>query len=70
MSVKIEISERLGDWWIDKDGEERPKLHAQIEGEPGVWSCGRTTDEAIGDLVRSHPERFNVKIDYLGRQPR
>ena len=68
--IEIEISERLGDWWIDADGIERPKLHAQIKGQPGIWACGRTSDEAIGDLVRSHPKQFNVSIDYLGKQPR
>jgi hypothetical protein len=66
----IEISERMMDYWIDASGVHRPKFHAQIKGEPGLWACGRTPDHAIGDLVRSHPEHFGIKIKNIGKQAR
>ena len=43
---------------------ERPDdYHACLDGSPRVWGCGETPSAAIGDLVRSHPERFGVEID-------
>ncbi len=33
---------------------------ASIEDEPGSWESGRNEDEAIGELVLSHPELFNA----------
>lgn len=36
--------------------------HAQLEGERGCWGRGSTVDEAIGDLVRSWPELFDITI--------
>lgn len=70
MNVEIEISERLNDWWIDADGKEQPKYHAQIKGEPGMWACGRSPTAAIGDLVNSHPKIFGINVTYLGKQAR
>jgi hypothetical protein len=63
--MTIEVGERLMDHWRDCNGQERPKYHAQIQGEPGFWAAGRTANEAIGDLIRCHPERFGVTIDHL-----
>ncbi|MCK4665543.1 hypothetical protein KAU33_02265 [Candidatus Dependentiae bacterium] len=41
--------------------EERTYDHiASIEEEPGKWESGRNEEEAIGELVLSHPELFNV----------
>jgi hypothetical protein len=40
-------------------------FHASLEGQRGVWGCGPGSDAAIGDLVRSHPEMFGIKIDDL-----
>jgi hypothetical protein len=71
MPLSIETCERFADSWIDHEGKRRPKYHAQIKGKPGCWGCGKTTDEAIGSLVRSHPEYFGLsEISDLGAQPR
>lgn len=35
--------------------------HAQLDGTK-AWGCGDSVSEAIGDLVRSHPERFGIAI--------
>ncbi len=37
--------------------------HASIADRPGLWDCGRSRAEALGNLVRSHPEEFGVVID-------
>lgn len=37
--------------------------HAGIQDETGYWGRGLTSSEAIGDLIRSHPEKFGIKID-------
>lgn len=37
-------------------------FHAGIEGKPEIWGCGANPLEAIGDLVRAHPEVFNASI--------
>lgn len=50
LPVKIVITKRYSDY------------HACPEGEPGCWAAGKTIDDAIGNLVRCHPERFNVQI--------
>jgi hypothetical protein len=60
-SLVIETSERLF-----SPGH----CHAQIAGRPDIWADGKSQDEAIGNLVRFHPEIFHVKIDYLGTQGR
>ena len=45
--------------------------HASIAGAPGYWARGRTRAEAIGELVRTHPGRFGVRVEELeGRLPR
>ena len=67
MNTEIEVCERLADYWIDESGEKMPKFHAQIKGEAGVWACGRSIDDAIGNLVRYAPERFSVDLSYLGK---
>lgn len=77
--VEIEVCERLMDYrqvpvWNESIKqyvlERRPKYHAQIKDEPGYWGCGDSRDDAIGSLVRSHPERFGIKITHLGKLPR
>lgn len=37
---------------------------AYIEGDERYWGVGRTPDEAIGSAIRSHAERFSLKIVY------
>lgn len=46
----IIITKRTSDW------------HAQIDGEPGKWGCGKTAHEAVGDLIMSHPGDFKVAL--------
>ncbi|MCV0439870.1 MAG: hypothetical protein K5880_14820 [Hydrogenophaga sp.] len=33
-----------------------------MDGIPGVWDCGKTKDAAIGALLRTHPEYFDIEI--------
>ena len=71
--VEIEVCERLMDYWIDyTNGRRMPKYHAQIKGEPGVWACGRTRAEAVGDLIVHHLERFGITsiTELAGQLPR
>ncbi len=35
---------------------------AHIEGEPSYWDCGKTPNEAIGGLIRTWREKFNIHI--------
>lgn len=49
-TIKIVVTKRYSDY------------HACPEGEPTCWAAGKTPDDAIGNLVRCHPERFNVQI--------
>jgi hypothetical protein len=49
--------------------ERRPKYHAQVKGKT-FWGAGTTRDEAIGSLVRNHPEVFGVAVEYLGKLDR
>jgi predicted RNase H-like HicB family nuclease len=49
--MKIVVTKRTSDY------------HACVDGLPGVWDCGRTQDEAIGALLRTHPEYFDVEIN-------
>ena len=70
MPITVEISERLLDYWVDDEGQRRPKYHAQIKNESGYWACGCSPQEAIGDLIMSHPERFDVTIANIGEAAR
>jgi hypothetical protein len=36
--------------------------HAHLAPDKRIWGCGRTIDEAIGDLIRAHREAFGIKI--------
>lgn len=76
--MTIEVCERLMDAChvviALPDGraatERRPKYHAQIAGQPGYWGCGESRDEAIGRLIRAHPQLFGLAIEHLGREAR
>ena len=58
------------DYWLDDKGQQRPKYHAQIAGVPGLWSCGRSPDEAIGGLINRHTGLFNLEVERLGKLAR
>ena len=75
----IEVCERLMDYCMvplvnpmkgTYQMVREPKYHAKVKGGPGPWGAGRNRDEAIGSLVRSHPELFGATVDYLGKLPR
>lgn len=36
--------------------------HAHLEGYPGIWDCGKTSNEAIGNLIRTHASAFNIEV--------
>ena len=66
--VEIEVCQRLGDWGFDYTTQRQtPKYHAQIKGVSGYWASGDTIDEAVGNLIRTHPEKFGVKLAFLGK---
>lgn len=44
---------------VTKRGDD---VHVCLKGEAGVWASGKTADEAIGSLIRSYPERFDIEI--------
>ena len=71
--IEIEVNTRMNDWWMDYTGGkgvEYPKYYARVKGKPGVWAAGKSQDEAIGDLIRCHPEHFGVNVKYLGKLAR
>ena len=49
--LKIKVIRRTNDF------------HASVEGRPGLWDCGNTASEAIGELLLSHPREFGVDIE-------
>ncbi len=50
--AKIVVTQRFSDY------------HAAIDGTAGrKWGCGKTIDEAVGALVRNHPEAFGTSVD-------
>ena len=78
-SVVIEVCERAGDFytrveWVDEATGyreiQRPRFRALIRGTTGQWSAGDNRDEAVGNLVRCHPELFGVEIEQLGKLER
>ena len=56
--VEIEV---FNDYWVDR-GLSRPVFRAQIKNQPECQASCRSIDSAVGHLVRSHPERFGIKI--------
>ena len=65
--VQIEVCERL----MDHQPDGSPKFHACVKGNLSIWDCGNTRSEAIGNLVKSHPEYFQINsIEDLGKQTR
>lgn len=44
--------------------------HACLKGDEGIWGCGKSIPEAIGDCVQAHPERFNLKFKIDVQQPK
>jgi hypothetical protein len=45
---------------------------AQVEGHRGIWACGTSVANAVGDLALTHKERFNIELDFakeISHQP-
>lgn len=55
MAIEIEITDQLS------------RTRAHIRGQPTIWGDGRNKDEAVGDLIRSHPEKFGVTLIYTSK---
>lgn len=36
-----------------------------ISGSTEFWDCGPTREAAIGNLLITHIEKFNLKIEYI-----
>ena len=74
----IEVSERTMDYWFDIEQAsnntykqvKRPKYHAQVKDRPGIWSAGNSMDDAVGNLIRTHPHIFGIEIAFMGKQHR
>jgi hypothetical protein len=49
--MKIVVTQRLSDY------------HACLADNTAIWGCGKSPSEAIGDLIRSHRERFQITIE-------
>ena len=45
---------------VTKRGDD---YHASLAGRPEIWGCGKTINAAIGNLVQSHTEALNVKVE-------
>lgn len=58
----IEVTNRPADYWIDEKGNQRPKFHACIAGDPARWETGKSVEEAVGRLIRTHANHFEIKI--------
>lgn len=53
----VEVCERMHDFHI-VDGKTVFTFHAQIQGESAYWGCGRSPDDAVLQLTRTHPDKF------------
>lgn len=38
--------------------------HASIDGHQELWDCGKSEQSAIGNLVWTHKEKFNLEIEF------
>lgn len=55
--MKIVITKRASDY------------HACLGGDPEIWGCGKTPNEAIGDMFMSHTDldvtkTFKIELEY------
>lgn len=42
--------------------DERRPVKATLASNKGVWGCGKTAEEALGDMVWAHAETFGVQL--------
>jgi hypothetical protein len=38
--------------------------HAKLEGHPEIWATGRTSAEAVGNLITRHGKRLEIEISH------
>ena len=43
--------------------------HAAFAQDRGQWADGKTEDEAVGKLVRTHGERLGIRVEVVGDPP-
>lgn len=48
--IQIRVKRRHSDWY------------ACLAGNGRVWGAGDKPDDAIGNLIRCHPEHFQIEI--------
>lgn len=56
--------------WTGQDGREHPSFGAQLKDHPEIWGHGKNPDEAVGSVIRSHPELFGLEVVFLDSKPR
>ena len=37
-------------------------FHAQLDGHPEIWGCGKTAGAAVYSVMTTHPDKFGVEI--------
>lgn len=37
---------------------------AYLKGNREIWGCGKTYDEAIGNMIKTRKEKFDIEITY------
>lgn len=47
----------------------RDDIHAALNGDNGYWSCGSNSNEAIGDLIKTHGKRIGVSVKWNENDP-
>jgi predicted RNase H-like HicB family nuclease len=38
--------------------------HACLDGHPEIWGCGKTPNEAIGNLISAHTDTFKIEVEH------
>ena len=38
--------------------------HAALQDHPEIWDCGNDPRMAIGNLIMTHKERFNIQLEW------
>ena len=64
MKIEIEVFVCKDQCWVDYDNNQRDMFQAQIKDDPNFWGCGDSTESAIGKLISTYPEQFNIDITF------
>jgi hypothetical protein len=38
-------------------------VHVCLNGDETLWACGKSLDEAIGNWVRTHGHKLDIRIE-------